>query len=360
MGKELLGSSPSLYDVPFLQNVVLQGVVEQIKVDGNFRGPEMLPNFDVATRKTEWEVEYGARTIAPIVAHDAASPLGKRAGADRKSAELVDIREKFFLDEDTILFLRMLGERESTRRKGAEAQVAEDIAELKGRVETRLEQMRWNAVVSGRLDETITVDGKALRYFIDYGVPSTQFVDATDSGWGGAWTTPGTARPKLTFQKAQTTVREATGRRVKFAWMNTNTHNVLDEVSGLHTDWRSQESAPQDLVKSEHLTDIVHNIRIIDYDEGHFDRGDVNGTGTFRYFIPNNKVIYTVGATDGGQKYGDMAVGPSLLATGAIQQGIFAESWYMHDPTREYCRVGVIAVPRIMQPEWTIVATINA
>lgn len=360
MGKELLGSSPSMYDVPFLQNVVLQGVVDKVFVDGNLIGNQILPEVDVFTRKVEWEVKYGARTIASIVAKDAASPLANRSGAERKSAELVDIREKTYIDDDTVLFLRQLGERESGRRQAAEGQVTEDIAMLKGMVQTRMEQMRWKAILEGRLDETNTVDGKALRVFIDFGVPATQRVDATDTGWGGSWAVPGTARPKLAFVKATTQVAEATGRRVKFAYMNTITHNQLDEVSGLHTDWRNQESAPQDLVKNLHLTDVIANVRIIDYDEGYFSRDDVNGTGTRTKFIPDNKVHFTVGATDAGQKYGDLAVGPSRLGTGAIQQGIFAESWYTHDPTSEFVRVGVIAVPRIMNPEWGITLTTNA
>lgn len=356
---ELLGSAPSLYDIPFLQNVTLTRVVQEMRPISNLRGAELLPEFDEGTRKVEWEVAYGGATMADIVAHDAASPLGNRAGAERKSSELVDIRQKMFLDEDDILFLRQLGERES-RRLAAEAHVTRDIATMRGRVERRIEKMRWDAIISGRIDETITVDGKSLRYFIDFGVPAAQRVDATDSGWGGAWTTPGTANVKTTFQKAVATTADNTGRVIKFAWMNTNTHNTLDNVSGLHTDFRSQESAPQDLVKAAHVTDIVKNVRIIDYDEGYHARADVNGTGTFTRYIPDNKVIFTVGASDDGEQYGDVAVGPSRLATGAVVQGLFAETWINPDPTREYIRVGKLAVPRIYHPDWVIAFTANA
>ena len=353
MGKELLGSAPSLYDIPFLQNVVLTRVVKEMRPTSNLRGVELLPEFDEGTRKVEWEVAYGGDTMADIVAHDAASPLGNRPGAERKSAELVDIRQKMFLDEDDILFLRQLGERES-RRLAAEAHVTRDIATMRGRVERRIEKMRWDALISGRIDETVTVDGKSQRYFIDFGVPAAQRTSGTASGWGGAWTTPGTADPKLTFTKAVATTFDATGRRIKFAWMNTNTHNTLDQVSGLHTDFRSQESAPQDLVKAAHVTDIIKNVRIIDYDEGYHARDDVNGTGTFTRYLPDNRVLFTVGREDDGEVYGDVAVGPARLATGEIVQGLFAETWINPDPTREYVRVGKLAVPRIYHPDWVI------
>lgn len=351
---ELLGSAPSLYDVPFLQNVVLTRVVKEIRPESNLLGSQLLPEFNEGTRKVEWEVAYGGQTMADLVAHDAASPLGNRAGAERKSSELVDIRQKMFLDEDDILFLRELGERESARRASAEAHVTRDIATMRGRVMRRVEKMRWDAIISGRIDETVTVDGKSLRYFVDFGVPATQRTSGTASGWGGAWTTAGTANVKTTFTKAKRTVADATGRTVKFAWMNDATHDTLDQVSGLQTDWRGQESAPQDLVKAAHTTDIIKNVRIIDYDEGYHARDDVNGTGTFTKYIPDNRVIFTVGAEDDGERYGDVAVGPARLATGAIVQGIFAETWINPDPTREYVRVGMLAVPRIYHPDWVI------
>lgn len=351
---ELLGSSPSLYDIPFLQNIVLTRIVQEMRPTSNLRGAELLPEFNEGTRKVEWETMYSGETMADIVAHDAASPLGARAGADRKSAELVDIRQKLFLDEDDILFLRNLGERESARRNAAEAHVTRDIATLRGRVLRRVEKMRWDAIITGRIDETIVVDGKSLHYFIDFGVPAAQRTSGTASGWGGAWTTPGTADPRLTFTKAVATTADNTGRVMKFAWMNTNTHNTLDAVSGLHTDFRSQESAPSDLVKNAHVTDIIKNVRIIDYDEGYHARTDVNGTGTFTRYIPDNRVIFTVGANDDGEQYGDVAIGPARLATGAVVQGMFAETWINPDPTREYIRVGMLAVPRIYHPDWVI------
>lgn len=350
---ELLGSAPSLYDIPFLQNVVLTRVVQEMRPTSNLRGVELLREFDEGTRKVEWEVAYGGQTMADIVAHDAASPLGNRAGAERKSSELVDIRQKMFLDEDDILFLRQLGERES-RRLSAEAHITRDIATMRGRVERRIEKMRWDALISGRIDETITVDGKTQRIFVDFGVPAAQRTSGTASGWGGAWTTPGTANVKTTFTKAKRTVADATGRTVKFAWMNDGTHDTIDQVSGLQTDWRSQESAPQDLVKAAHTTDIIKNVRIIDYDEGYHAASDVNGTGTFTKYLPDNRVIFTVGASDDGEVYGDVAIGPSRLATGAVVQGLFAETWINPDPTREYIRVGKLAVPRIYHPDWVI------
>lgn len=340
-----------LYDIDFLRNVVLTNLVNNMPVQGELRGSELLPNVSVPTRKVEWERVLGGRNIAPIVAHDAASPLTKAAGIERLSAETVDIRQKFFIDEDTKLFLRQPGERES--RRGRQI-ITDQMAALRGNVESRVEKMRWDALLNGRVNETQSVDGETIVAFVDFKIPATQRTSGTATGWGGAWTTPGTADPKLTFNKAKKTVREATGRTVRFAYMNSNTHEVLDAVSGLHTDFRAQESAPTDLVKAPHVTDIVKNVRIIDYDEGYYGMTDVNATGTFNYYLTDNYVLFTVGASDRGEKMGDVAVSPAELADGSVVDGLYAEAWQQADPTRGYIRVGQNCVPRIFHGDWNI------
>ena len=347
---------PGLYDIDFLRNVVLTNVVQNAPLQGNLRGGELLPDMMVPTKKVEWERVYGGRNIAPVVAQNAPSPFVKAAGMDRLSAEALNIRERFVLDEDTLLFLRQPGERES--RSGRNI-VNRQLAQMRGDVMSRKEKMIWDAVISGSISETQTVDNTSLVISVDFGVPATQRVDATDSGYGGAWTTPGTANPKLCFKQSKKTVREATGRTVKFAYMNSNTHDTLDAVSGLHTDWRAQESAPQDLVKSAHITDIIQNVRILDYDEGY--KTDVNWQGTFQYFLPDNKVVYTVGASDNGEPYGDFAIAPSRLLDGSTVDGMYAEAWTSADePVEDYIRVGMRGIPRIFHPDWVIVETVNA
>lgn len=349
MNREL--HAAGLYDIEFLRNVVLTNLVNNMPIAGDLRGAELLPNVSVPTRKVEWERVLGGRNIAPIVAHDAASPLTQAAGVERLSAEAVDVRQKFFLDEDTLLFLRQPGERESRAGRNI---VTRQLAQLRGNVESRIEKMRWDALLNGKVNESQTVDGETLVAFIDFKVPASQRVNASTSGWGGAWTTPGTADPKLTFNKAKKTVREATGRTVKFAYMNSNTHETLDAVSGLHTDFRNQESAPTDLVKAPHVTDIIKNVRIVDYDEGYYGMTDVNATGTFNYYLSNNYALFTVGASDRGEPMGDVAVSPARLADGSVVDGLYAEAWSMADPTRDYIRVGQNSTPRIFHPDWNI------
>lgn len=349
MSRPALYAASDYHDIPFLQNVNLTNLVQNMPVQGDLRGSELLPTQTVDTRKVEWEAVLGGRNIAPIVAMDAASPLVNRPGVERHSAEVVDIRQKSFLDEATKLFLRRPGERES---RGARLQVTRDLARMRADAESRVEKMRWDALISGSISETLTVDGETLVVSYDFRVPSTQRKTAAI-----LWTSSSTADPRVEFKLATKTVREATGRRVKTAWMNSNTHDTMDKIQILQTDFRYTGPGSQDLVKNEHITDTIKNVRIIDYDEGF--KEDVNWTGTFQYYLPDNKVIFAVGAVDGGEPYGDVATAPSALADGSIVDGMYAETWTLADPTRDYLRVGTTAIPRIFHPDWVIAMTVG-
>lgn len=348
MPRPAMYAASDYHDIPFLQNVNLTNLVQNMPVQGDLRGNQLLPTVGVDTLRPEWEAVLGGRNIAPIVARDAASPLVNRPGVERHSAECLDIRQKSILDESTKLFLRRPGERES---RGARLQVTRDLARMRADTESRLEKMRWDAVLTGKIDETLTVDAETIRVSYDFRVPAGQFVTA-----GTLWTSAATADPRTEFTAATKKVREATGRRVKQAWMNSNTHDTLDKVEVLATDFRYTEGS-QDLVKNEHVTDVIKNVRIIDYDEGF--KEDINWTGTFKYYLPDNKVAFTVGAIDAGEPYGDLAEAPSALADGSIVDGMFAETWTSPDPTRDYLRVGTVAIPRLYHPDWVVVYTVG-
>lgn len=337
-----------LYDIPFLRNVVLTDLISNVPVQGDLIGDQFLPTRTVPTRQVEWEVIKGGRNIAPIVAYDAQSPLVEGPGIERRSAECVDIREKYAIREADMLFLRNPGERESAAGRQI---VADQLARMKSDILTRIEQMRFDALLAGQIVVNDTVDGKKIAFTVDFGVPATQYV-----------TLSGTARwndsapdPITDFNNALKTVREATGRRLRSALMNTNTHLLLDKMETLRADFRYVSGADT-LVKSSHITDVIQNIRIVDYDEGY--KTDVNWEGTFTYFMPDNKVLFTVGATDGGERFGDVANAPTALADGTVVTGIGAEQWTSPDPTREYIRVATVVMPRLFHPDWLVVLTV--
>lgn len=250
------------------------------------------------------------------------------------------------------------GMREGPAGRSQWADIEEHLNRMRGQVMARREKLVWDALISGSTVYDATVDGERLTLTVDYGVPAANLAADADISWSSA----GTANPKKDFRNQQTLVRNKTGRSLKTAWMNTNTHAVLDAVSGLQVTYLNRESAPQDLVKSEFTTDIISNIRIVDYDEGHFGDAaavdaDTHGEGTFQFFIPDGRVVFMVtdnGRDTDGERFGDFAVAPSYLADESIVQGLFSERFTTFDPTRTYIRVGMVGIPRIMHPDWFV------
>lgn len=343
------------HEIPFFQNKVLTDLIKNLPLQGELRGNEIIPERDIPTRQTEWETVIGGRNIAPIVAEDAASPLVKFPGMDRRSADCLDIREKYAIREADTLFLRMPGERESAR--GREI-ITEQLARMRSDVETRMEKLRWDVVLTGATTVNDTVDGQALVMSYDYQIPAAQFRNATDDSGAAVWTNAAAADPRLLVRQMLKQTREANGRRIKTLWMNTNTHILIDQMEKVRTEFRSVESTQVNLLKGDHATDVIHNVRIVDYDEGY--KTDVNWGGSFIYFLPDNKVVGFVGATDGGERFADLAVAPARLADGSVVQGIYAENWTQPDPTREYMRVGVVCIPRVFHRDWFITYNVAA
>lgn len=345
----------SLYhEIPFLRNVVLTDLVNNVIPNTeSLLGPTLLPARDVPTRQTEWETVYGGPNIAPIVAWDAASPLIAHPGISRQSAEALDVREKFALSDADILFLRFPGERESQRGRDI---VTDMLAKMKLDVEYRLEKMRMDALLTGSIAVNDTVDGQLIAITYDFGIPAAQFRNATTDSGGVIWATAATADARINFEGAANKILEDTGQTVTSAVMNRNTRALIDKMTLIRNDLRYMEGG--DLVRQAHITDILSNIRINTYDAGY--KLDVNWTGARTRFLPDNKVLFVVGPQVGGERLGDLAMSATVLADGTRATGIWAEQWTQPDPTREYLRVGAVAIPRIFHKDWFVVYSVNA
>lgn len=351
----------SLYhEIPFLRNVALTDLIQNYIPSQNRIGATLLPTKSVPTRETEWEVQLGANNIAPIVAWDAQSPLVGQAGIRRYAGKAVDIREKWEIGEADILFLRLAGERESTgsaAAAAARANVRKQIAKMKNDVENRLEKMRFDVFLTGVLSVNDTVDGQLIALNYDFGVPAASFRDATDDAGGVVWSNTTTGDARVQFESAKLAIRNATGQTVTSALMNGNTRALINHQTLIRQDL-VYVSGPSDLVRSPNITDVLSGVRIETYDDGY--KLAIDGSSPHQYFLPDNKVIFFVGPAVGGEPFGDLATAPSLLADGSIVEGIFAEQWTSPDPTREYVRVGQVAIPRVFHPDWFITLTTNA
>lgn len=345
----------SLYqEIPFLRNVALTDLIHQYVPVQNRIGSTLLPDRDVITRETEWEVVLGANNIAPIVAWDAQTPLIGFAGLKRMKADMLDVREKYQIREADVLFLRNPGERESAHGRDI---ITDQLAKMRNDVDNRIEKMRFDLFLTGNITVNDTQDGQVLAEVYDFGVPSAQFRNATDDSGAAVWTDQTNADARLNFEAAKKQIREDTGALITQALMNTNTRNLINHMAKIRADM-IYTTGTVDLVRSPNVTDVLEGIRLVTYDDGY--KTAVDGTSPHTYFLPDGKVILFVGASQGGEKFGDTAFAPSLLADGTRVSGVYAEQWTSPDPTREYIRVGAVVIPRLFHPDWFITYTTSA
>lgn len=340
-------------DVPFLRNVVLTDLISNINNGGTLIGEQLIPTRQVSQRETMWESVAGGRNIAPIVAYDAQSPLIKRPGVERFRAEMLDIREKYLLREaDLAGFSRQPGTLGTPYT--AQQHIADVLAQMRRDIDSRMEKMRWDALLTGMLVHNDVVDGQVISFSLDYQIPSGHYVTLTTTDQWDEPTATSTANIIGDFQEAKRFIREANGQRITAAYMNSNTRSLINNNQDLRDLFIYQ--AGRQLVEGEDITGVVQNVRIVTYDEGY--KTDVNWEGAFQYYLPNNKVLFFVGTRVNGELFADMAQAPNVLADGTVVNGVFAENWTQPDPTREYIRAGTSVIPRIFHRDWHYVLTV--
>ncbi len=341
-------------EIPFLRNVVLTDLITNINNGGALIGEQLIPDRQIDSRITTWESVAGGRNIAPFVAFGAQSPLIARPGVQRFQAEMLDIREKYLLQEADLLgFSRQPGTLATPYT--AQQHIADVLAQMRRDIDSRKEKMRWDTLLTGMLVHNDIVDGQKITFSLDFNIPSTHFVSLTSTAQWDEPTATSTANIVGDFQNAKKLIREANGMRVTTAYLNSNTRhliNINDDLRALFI-----YSSGRQLVEGEDITEVIQNVRLVTYDEGY--KTDVNWDGSFQYYLPDNKVVFFVGPRNAnGELFADVASSPNVMADGTRVNGIFAENWTQPDPTREYIRAGTSVIPRVFHRDWHYVLTV--
>lgn len=110
---------------------------------------------------------YNLPVAAQIYAFDTPTKLGQREGYESGNLSLAYIKEKMKLDEKEIMNL-------SHPRSDAEAQyiirnIYNDVEKVRQRIETRVEQLRWEALTTGKID---IKNENGYTASVDFGMPA--------------------------------------------------------------------------------------------------------------------------------------------------------------------------------------------
>ncbi len=129
---------------------------------GNLFPTRKIEGFDADIIKGA----YNLPTAAQFYAFDTPTKIGQREGYERGSQSLGLIKEKMKLDEREIMNL-------ANPRTDAEAQyiirnIYNDVEKVRQRIETRIEQLRWEALITGEIN---IEEENGFSTKVDFGMP---------------------------------------------------------------------------------------------------------------------------------------------------------------------------------------------
>lgn len=173
----------------------LQGFVRATADEINqnrFTLSQFLPNID--NDDISWRAFLGERSdedVASVTTWDVEAPIGKRQGVRRILGELPPIKKKIRLGEEERLRLRAL---ERGNNQQIIDQIYDDAAKMARAVAARVEQLRGEALVKGKLEiRDISADGIGVNVDVNFG----RAAGHTNVAPAIPWSTTATATPVL-------------------------------------------------------------------------------------------------------------------------------------------------------------------
>jgi hypothetical protein len=330
---------------PMLKNSILTGIIREFKTDiSTFSGATWAPMKDYPTDTIEWDIVTGATGMTPAVYPDSPSPIQKQLPIGHASFRTVQWREKFVLGETDLMYLRRPGTYEDVYGNQL---LADDMAALNVRIETRLEYLRWQMLTG-----SIRVTYPDAKYQdIDYLVPSGNKPTA-GTLWSNAASDPvaNIAAWKLLFRGKPVKI----GRQV----MNQVTYNYLPQVTAIRN--MLQYQFGYDLVRSNQITpgamtEVLGSVPIEINDTGY-----IGDDGVFHPFLADGKVMYMPASTP--ERWCEFLQTPNMHHGGQTPQpGKFARPvWHLEDdPISVEVIGGVYGLPAMFHTDWHLYATVG-
>lgn len=324
-------------------------IVRNRVVDPNqFIGSRFCPVRDHFAKDIEFDVLEAATgmTRAHVVGAD--PKVVKLPGQSRKRMGTGYWKETYRINEDELLFARQAG---TYNQRAGRDLVLQRAKEMDDRLETRIEWLRWQPLVSGAL----TVDEDGVKYTVDYNVPAGNLPALEGNA---RWSDSTNADPLSDIMTWMQLFR-GTGARGVEAYFNLKVAGYLAKSAKFQTLLKNTAYAkllsPNNV--SEALKLLFPQLTFILYDEGYVD-----DSGNFQPFVPDDRFIIR-GQGQAGELMMDFASTISLH-NGTLekpQPGKFAviedKSSQNKNPYVDIT-VGIYGLPRLFHPNWVVSAKV--
>lgn len=154
------------YEIPLLQPVVLQGVLERFPVQESLTLLNRVPKIGHPFPEARWEVTRGSRAIAQPNIPNSEAHIVPQLSRSSKVSTFAYLREKKVFTPTTLHWLRQAAASNADlARTNATEAVTREVADLNTRFDNYAEWMLWRAL-TGSLDITYADGAKTT---VDYG-----------------------------------------------------------------------------------------------------------------------------------------------------------------------------------------------
>ncbi|WP_088185838.1 major capsid protein [Desulfosporosinus sp. FKA] len=308
-----------------------------------YRGMEFCPIVSAYAARIQVDVINATYGITPPHALNAEPKVATLTGQSIREYATGYWRETYRINEEELLYARQEG---TYNERAGRLRVMRRATELNTRLDTRVEQLRWAALVNGK----VQVNDNGVNYTVDYKIPTSNKV-----------TLPWASNPNQNIAQDISMLQElyfGTGAVLDTIYIS---HQVAKALAANATlmDMLKQSVYAVNLSASnitKALQILFPEIKFEVYAEGYSSDGK-----SFTQFLPSNSFV---GVGKGGE------VGMDFCTTLALQNGgmdnpqpgkfsaIEDKSGNEKNPYVDVT-VGINGLPRIHHPNWYISGTAN-
>jgi len=329
-----MANTTNLGEFAALQTETMTEIVRRFPRTEHILAP-LFPEKPLTGNVAVWDVIKGERKLAKYISLGSEAHIRPLTGRQRLSSEVLYMKVKKTLDEQTINFIDKPGQ---INVAYGEQAVTDELESLDIQIENLREYTRSKILTTGKLDIDYNKQSD-VQVHIDYGVSATHFPTAST-----LWSTTASADPIKDIQTWMKLIERDSWVAPTDAYMNRTVMNYL-----------LQNSATRDLIKYTFGQELAFQgqlSRLSGIDLHVYDRGWLAEDGTtFNYFLGDDQFLM-VAPTNLGKSF------TAPARENNNQAGKFARSWESEDPKNTWILEGIYELPVLQNPDQIVCAKV--
>ncbi|TEB09309.1 major capsid protein [Pelotomaculum propionicicum] len=327
-----------------ISHVVRNRVVDPAQ----FIGAKFCPVKDVFAKDIEFDVLEASTGMTKAHNVGADPKVIKLPGQSLKRIGTGYFKETYRINEAELLFARQAG---SYNERAGRDLVMKRSLEMDDRLETRIEWLRWQPIVTGILE----IDENGVKYTINYNVPDGNKPELQNND---RWSVIASADP-ITNITTWLLLFRGTGARGVEAYFNMKVAGYLANNSKIRDLLKGTQYA-----KNLSANNIADALKLLfpKLDFTCYDEGYVDDSSTFKPFVPDDRFVIR-GQGPANEQLMDFGSTISLH-NGTLDKPLPGKFAVIEDKAQQNknpyvdITVGIYGLPRLYHPNWIISAKV--